>query len=88
MNHDQIVKQSKTAYAQWCVQWRDHAKRHAKYEQKSFEDFRNSGIGKAALLVANGYSFEENIETIKKHTDKSLNLMLSGIRQELTPQSE
>jgi hypothetical protein len=69
MNHDQIVKQSKTAYAQWCVQWREHAKRHAKYEQKSFEDFRNSGIGKAALLVANGYSFEENIETIKKYKD-------------------
>jgi hypothetical protein len=36
---------------------------------RSFEDFRNTGIGKAILLVANGYSFEENIETIKKYKD-------------------
>jgi hypothetical protein len=27
------------------------------------------GIGKACLVVANGYSLEENIETIKKHKD-------------------
>lgn len=69
MNHDQIVKQSKTAYAQWAHQWRAHAKHHAGYKQKSFEDFRNTGIGKAALLVANGYSFEENIDTIIKYKD-------------------
>jgi len=69
MNHDQIVKQSKSAYNQWCKQWREHASFHKQYKMKSFDDFRNVGIGKAILLVANGYSFEENIETIKKHAD-------------------
>lgn len=67
MNHDQIIKQSKQAYKQWHKQWAEHAVAHAKYKMKSFEDFRNIGIGKAVLCVANGYSFEENIETIKKY---------------------
>ena len=69
MNHKQIVKQSKSAYKQWCVQWRKHAKFHSAYPMKPFEDFRNTGVGKAILCVANGYSFEEQIETIKKHKD-------------------
>jgi hypothetical protein len=89
MNHDQIVKQSKNAYAQWCVQWRENAKRHAKYDMKNFNDFRNTGIGKAALLVANGYSFEENLEVIKRNhenvdivaCDKTLgHLIKNGIK--------
>ena len=67
MTHDQIVKQSVACYKQWSKQWREHAKVHSEFKMKSFEDFRSSGIGKAALLVANGYSFEENIETIKKN---------------------
>ncbi len=67
MNHEQIVKQSKQAYKQWAVQWRENAKIHKKYKMKSFNDFRNKGIGKAILCVANGYSFEENIETIKEN---------------------
>jgi len=69
MNHDQIVKQSKTAYKQWSKQWREHATEHKQYEMKSFESFRNTGIGKAIVCVANGYSFEENIETLKKYKD-------------------
>jgi hypothetical protein len=69
LNHDQIVKQSKQAYKQWSEQWREHAMIHSKFEMKSFEDFRNSGVGHAILCVANGYSFEENIETIKQHAD-------------------
>jgi hypothetical protein len=69
MTHDDIEKQSKQAYRQQCVFWRKNAAFHKKYKMKSFEDFRNTGIGKTALLVANGYSFEENIETIKKYKD-------------------
>jgi len=69
MNKDDIIKHSKQAYAQWCKQWRANASYHKKFQSKSFEDFRSTGIGKAALLVANGYSFEENLETIKKYKD-------------------
>lgn len=64
-----MIKHSKQAYSQWKDIWRKHAKYHSKYPNRSFEDFRNSGIGRAALLVGNGYSFEENIETIKKYKD-------------------
>jgi hypothetical protein len=67
MNHDQIVKQSVQCYKQWASQWREHAKAHSQHYMKSFEDFRNVGIGKAVLCVANGYSFEENLKTIKAY---------------------
>lgn len=89
MNHDQIVKQSKAAYKQWSPQWRENAKKHNGISAKSFNDFRNKGVGKAILCVANGYSFEENIETIKKHQgnvdilacDKTLgHLLANGIK--------
>lgn len=67
MNDSDVIKQSKSAYAQWSKQWRLHATEHAIYEQKPFKDFENSGVGKAVLCVALGASFEENIETIKKY---------------------
>lgn len=71
MDSNAIVQQSKSAYNQWCGLWRDHAKRHAVFAPfKPLSDFVNSGVGKACLVVANGYSLEENIETIKKHQDK------------------
>jgi hypothetical protein len=88
MKTEHIIAQSKAAYGQWKDQWRDHATIHSKYPMKSLQDFQNSGIGKAVLCVANGYSFEENIETIKKHQknvdilccDKTLgNLLDNGI---------
>lgn len=62
----QILAQSKSAYNQWCVQWREQAKIHSSFKMKSFDEFANIGIGKACLLVANGYSLEENISTIKE----------------------
>ena len=67
MDTNMILQQSKAAYGQWCAQWREHAKRHAKFPMKSLEQFRNSGIGRAVLLVANGYSFEEHIDVIREH---------------------
>lgn len=69
MNESVLVKQSKTAYNQWAAQWRDHAIQHSKFEQKSLNHLANTGLGKAVLCVANGYSFEEQIETIKKNKD-------------------
>lgn len=69
MDKEAVLQQSKQAYKQWCVQWREQAKHHSKYEMKPLYDFENIGIGKACLLIANGYSFEENLETIKKNQD-------------------
>lgn len=67
METSQILAQSKAAYGQWCKQWREQAKYSSKYKMKPMTDVENSGIGKAILCVANGYSFEENLETIKKY---------------------
>lgn len=67
MKNENLVKQSKTAYNQWCEQWRDHSIQHASFKHKSLDELANKGIGKAILAVANGYSFEENIEVIKKY---------------------
>lgn len=69
MNDKQIKAQSDAAYKQWAEQWREHCKQHNVFEKKSWNCFENSGIGKAILCVGNGYSFEENIETIKKYKD-------------------
>lgn len=74
MNEDMIRQQSKAAYGQWCVQWRDHAKQNSKFEMKSLRNLENTGIGKAIVCVANGYSFEENIETLKKNR-KNVDIM-------------
>lgn len=90
MKDENLVKQSKTAYAQWGKQWKAHAKEHSQYPQLSMKKFENSGIGKALLLVANGFSLEENIETIKKYQknvdilccDKSLGHLLDN---DITP---
>lgn len=67
MNDEVIRAQSNAAYKQWCVQWREHAIQHSVYPKKSFEEFEAIGVGKAVVCVANGYSFEENIETLKKY---------------------
>lgn len=89
LSKDDIQKQSERAYGQWAPQWRDHARIHSKYPMKNLADFENSGVGKAALCVANGYSFETEIETIFKYQDnvdiiccdKSLkHLIANGIR--------
>ncbi len=67
MNTEQITSQSNAAYKQWKDQWRRHASEHATYKKKSLRDFEHSGIGRAVVCVANGYSFEEQIETLKKY---------------------
>jgi len=82
-----VISQSKSAYNQWCDKWRAHAIHHSKHAPfRPLSDFKFSGIGKALLLVGNGYSFEENIETIKKYQsnvdimccDKTLGTLLDN----------
>lgn len=71
LSKDAIVNQSWGAYNQWCEQWREHASAAKKVVNKTtFDDFSNVGIGKPLVLVANGYSFEENIETLKANRHK------------------
>lgn len=62
-----LKQQSLSAYNQWAPQWRQHAKHHSKYAMKPLTDFENIGVGRAALCIANGASFEREIETIKKY---------------------
>lgn len=69
LTSDAIRQQSLRAYGQWKDVWREHAKEHSKYAMKSLDDFQNIGIGKAVVCVANGYSFELDIETLKKYQD-------------------
>lgn len=67
---EDIKRQSKNAYKQWATQWREQAKENGKWPMKSMVQFENIGIGKAVLCVANGYSVEVEIETIKAQQDK------------------
>lgn len=70
MTPEDVRQQSETAYAQWAVQWREHCKTHSEYPQKPLSDFLGTGVGRAILCVANGFSFEENINTIKDNKTK------------------
>lgn len=89
MNAHEVLLQSRAAYAQWAPQWRAHAKEHTKYPMKPLADFQNSGVGRAALLIANGYSLEENLQTVVENqgnvdifcVDKALaHLVKAGVK--------
>jgi hypothetical protein len=68
MSESEIKNQSQACYNQWCEQWRENARFHGnRFTMENMDDLANTGWGKAALCVANGYSFEENVETIKKY---------------------
>jgi hypothetical protein len=70
LSESQIVQQSLNCYNQWKDQWREHAKFHGeRFEMKPLDDLNQIGVGKAALLIGNGYSFEKNIETIKQYQE-------------------
>jgi len=85
-----VLAQSKAAYNQWKEIWRKHASEHARFAPfKPLSNFMNTGIGRALICVANGYSLEREIETLKQHKndhdvmccDKSLGLLLEhGIK--------
>lgn len=82
----EIIKQSKAALGQWEKQWLEHAKIHSRFAMQSNVDLQNTGIGKAALAIATGYSFEKDIETIRENqglcdifcVDKSLKSCLEN----------
>jgi len=73
MNDSGVISQSISAYSQWAEQWRKQALENKAIADAKWDGFKNietlfsTGIGKFALLVANGASFEAEIETIKKH---------------------
>lgn len=91
MNDQQIRSQSEAAIKQWGAQWEEHCRTHSQDPmiKNDLEDFAGTGIGKAVLLVANGYSLEENMLTIKENQglvdimccDKTLgHLIKNGIK--------
>lgn len=60
-------KQSEQVLQQQGDKWRAHAKQHAELApHKSLDDFQNVGVGKALIIVANGYSFEKQIDVLKE----------------------
>lgn len=73
MNEQQIRSQSESAIKQWGPQWEEHCVIHSSDPmiKNNLHDFGGIGIGKAILLVANGYSLEENISLIKEHQGKT-----------------
>lgn len=68
INNLDTKKQSEQVIKQHGELWRKHAREHSKYAPfKSLEDFQNSGVGRALVIVANGASFEEQIDVLKEH---------------------
>jgi hypothetical protein len=86
---EQIKRQSENVIRQFGELWKVHAKENSKHEMKSIDCFKDFGVGRAILCVANGYSFEHEIETIKEHAhnvdiiccDKTLGTLINhGIK--------
>ena len=70
IDSNSIIRQSHAAYNQWKDIWRKNATENARLApHKELSFFANIGVGKACLVVANGFSFEKHIETIKKYKD-------------------
>lgn len=70
LSKEQIVSQSEGAYNQWCELWRANAKATQKVKNRTeFKHLEHTGVGKALILVGNGYSLEENIEQLKSERE-------------------
>lgn len=70
ISESEIRQQSINCYNQWAEQWRHQASYHGdRFEMKDLHDFHQSGVGRPALCIANGASFEENIKTIQQYKD-------------------
>lgn len=70
LNEGDIRRQSEQAYGQWKDLWRKNTKENAVYTMKSLDDFKYIGLGRACVLVANGYSFEKDIQALKENQHK------------------
>lgn len=61
-------KQSEQVIKQHGDLWRKHAKEHSAFAPfKNLSDFQNIGVGRGLVIVANGASFEEQIDVLKEH---------------------
>lgn len=73
MTEEEVRRQSEAAFGQWKEIWEKHSKANGeKYraDGRSHRDLLNHGIGKQLLCIANGYSLEVEIETIKAQRPK------------------
>lgn len=66
---EETKKQSMAAYGQWKDIWREHASHNSKHTMKSLTAFQHIGIGRSVLCIANGYSFEKHIDTIRENQE-------------------
>jgi hypothetical protein len=70
VDKNSVIAQSNAAYNQWCEIWRKNADEISRLApHKPMNYFSNIGVGRACLVVANGFSFEKHIETIKANKD-------------------
>lgn len=74
LSENDVLKQSRSAMDQWEKVWRSNAKINGeKYKKdgRKHQDLVFAGIGKSLVCIANGPSFEREIETLKQYnTDR------------------
>ncbi len=73
LSKDEILRQSKNAFAQWESTWREYAKINGEiYRQKgiSFQDLAFTGVGRTALCIGFAPSFENKIQEIKDNINR------------------
>jgi hypothetical protein len=69
LSEQEILNQSKTAYAQWKDKWHAYAKQNGEIFKKSgrkVTQLAYSGYGRQLIVVAMGASLEDHIDLIKK----------------------
>lgn len=72
LSKDEVLAQSKAAFAQWGETWTKHAVENGKKykaDGHSHKDLAGVGVGRKLLICAFAASLEYNIETIKKYND-------------------
>lgn len=71
---DEVLQQSKGAFAQWEKVWRENSKINGKVFREdprtmTRKEILHEGAGKTCLCVAYASSLEDNIETLQKYND-------------------
>ena len=73
LSQEEVLEQSKSAFAQWEEKWRAYSSINGKIYKKnktSFNDVAFAGIGKTAVIVGTGPSLERKMPILKKYRDK------------------